>query len=74
MRSDISSLLRYVPANTMVPTRNRGIKGFLEQWFKRYVLEADPEEKIPLPYICPEAGGRWRRLNEFISGAELGSP
>jgi hypothetical protein len=23
---------------------------------KRYVLEVDPEEKIPLPYICPEAG------------------
>jgi hypothetical protein len=51
-----------------------GIKGLLEQWFKRYVLEADPEEKIPLPYICPEAGGRWRRLNEFISGTEPGSP
>jgi hypothetical protein len=51
-----------------------GIKDFLEQWFKRYVLEVDPEEKIPLPYICPEAGGRWRRLDEFISGTESGSP
>jgi hypothetical protein len=37
--------------------KESAIEEKLKWWFKRYVLGEDPEEKIRLPYICPEAEG-----------------
>jgi hypothetical protein len=51
-----------------------GIGEKLELWLKKYILEVDPIEKLPLSYICQEALRERRRLTDFISGREQGSP
>ncbi|MEM0111416.1 MAG: hypothetical protein QXK90_01475 [Candidatus Parvarchaeota archaeon] len=44
-----------------------GIEETIRAWFKRYILEQDPEEKLKLDYICEE---RVETLNRFISEKE----
>lgn len=50
--------------------RESGIEEKLTSWFKQYILDEDPEEKIRLPYICPEARKGSLTLDKFISERE----
>jgi hypothetical protein len=49
------------------------IKEKLMLWFKQHIFCEDPEEKLSLTYICPEAE-KTQKLNEFISGREQDFP